>query len=229
MRVREYVAWPLRSAVTLSRYTRPLHSAVTRGRYTRPLHAAVTRGLYTRPLRSATTLSRYTQPLHLPVTLSRYTQALHSAATLSRYTQPLHSMARHTKSRPLHLAATLSRYTRPLHSIGRHTHSAVTHSLVRTPPSTTSRAVRSRQKSNGRERSRPAGVHRARTASSAPSSRPSDARHTPTNKPSECCEAIRMAQAIVGHHGGNGAVIGHRPDHHTAIQRAARKPLAPAN
>lgn len=200
------MAWPLRSAVSLGSYTRPLHTAATLGRHTLPLRTTTTRRRYTRSQGSAFTLSRYTRPLHSAVKRDRYTWPLHSAVTLTRY--PLHStIAFGHCNRPS--------FTRPFH-------------FERAPLRRHALCGADKNLTAASALALPASIERAQQAASPPAGHRTH-NTTPQNKPSECCEAIRVAQAIVGDDGGNGAVARHRPDHHSAVQSAARKPLTPAH
>ena len=180
------------------------------GRYVRPLYSA----RHTRSLRTVLTRGRYTRPSHgssqAAVTRDLHTRPLHSAVALSRYIRPLHSAVAPN---------------RPSHSLGRFTHSSVT---LRSNTATTLVCGAGNHLSAASALAPPSLTNGAQQAA-FPSSRPPHAHYTPTNGPSECCEAIRVAQAKVGHDGGNGSVPGHRPDHHTAVQRAARKSIAPAH
>lgn len=176
-RMRESVDWALRSAVSLGRFTRPLRTDVTvarGGRYTRSLHSAITLGRYTQSV--VTLIGRYTlstvtrfatrscRPIH--VTLGRPTRPLHSAVTLGRYIQSAvtligrYILSTVTLTRPLHFAhASLRRRARCAEP------ATISRPRALSPYVTT--------------------FNECSQQSSVPSSRPPDARHTPTNKPSE--------------------------------------------
>ena len=151
-------------------------------------------------MHSAATLGRYTRLLHLVVTFDRYTWSLHLVVTLGRYDWPLHSTAILTRPSHFKQARVPGRALR-----GAHNKPTAAGALV--PPHRRPSSANSKQ-------------HFIKHAT--------DQRHTQPNKPSKSCEAIRVAQAGVGHDGSDGAVAGHGPDHHTSVQSAARKPLAPA-